>query len=110
MAKRSKVAAGVAANAIVCLPKMLPRQKWIEAADRPAAERLSLARPGFALTREHIAVITTKYWQSGGVKLTVGFMDNPPADLRKRIIQHMNSWNKTANVQFVESSTDPDVR
>ena len=119
MAKRSKVAAGVAANAIVCLPKMLPRNKWIEAADRaaavnpvnrPAAERLSLARPGFALTREHIAVITTKYWQSGGVKLTVGFMDNPPADLRKRILLHMNAWGKTGNIQFTASNSHPQVR
>ncbi len=54
--------------------------------------------------------MTTKYWGPAGVRLTVGFLDNPPADLRARIIEHMNAWAKTANVQFTESGTDPDVR
>ena len=40
----------------------------------------------------------------------MGFLDNPPSDLRKRIVEHMNAWNKTANVQFVQTSTDPQVR
>src|SRR5713226_2666977 len=37
-------------------------------------------------------------------------MDNPPTDLRKRLLLHMNAWAKTANVKFVESNTDPKVR
>jgi len=39
-----------------------------------------------------------KRWHTDGVKLTVGFLDNPPAALRKRILSHMNAWAKTANV------------
>jgi len=66
--------------------------------------------PGFHPTAEHIAVVTTKYWKSGGVRLTVGFLDNPPEDLRARIISHMNAWNQTSNVAFVETDTDPQVR
>ena len=66
--------------------------------------------PGFSPTPEAIAVLTTKYWGAGGVRLTVGFLDDPPADLRARIIVHMNAWNKSSNIQFVESRTNPKVR
>jgi hypothetical protein len=44
------------------------------------------------------------------VRLSVGFMDNPPVDLRARILMHMNAWGQSANVQFTESATDPQVR
>src|SRR5207237_8377943 len=58
-----------------------------------------------------IRALTTKYWHnSRGVHLTVGFLDEAPADLRARIVAHMNAWAKTANVEFTESSTDPQVR
>ena len=104
---------------IVCLPKTLPRPLWVPAAQKatqinpvnhPRLERLAMLMPGFHPTAEHIAVVTTKYWKSGGVRLTVGFLDNPPEDLRARIISHMNAWNQTSNVAFVETDTDPQVR
>jgi hypothetical protein len=66
--------------------------------------------PGFAANPLRIAVLTKKYWGAGGVKLTAGFLDNPPADLRAHILLHMNAWSKFANVLFTESRTDPDVR
>lgn len=59
---------------------------------------------------EAIAVATTKYWRTDGVRLTVDFLDNPPNDLRATILSHMNAWGKSANVQFTQSSTDPQVR
>lgn len=37
-------------------------------------------------------------------------MDNPPAELRKRILLYINAWSATANVKFVETRTDPQVR
>ena len=104
---------------IVCRPKMLPLERWAEAAEtavkinpfnRPAVEHLSMLMPGFAPTKERIAAATTKYWHSGGVMLTVGFLDNPPADLRTRILKHMNAWDKTAKVKFTQTKTDPQVR
>jgi hypothetical protein len=73
-------------------------------------ERLTRLVRGFNPTPERIAVVTTKYWGPQGVRLTVGFLDNPPTALRKRILKHMNAWNKTANVKFVETNTDPQVR
>jgi len=106
-------------STIVCLPRILPRHKWEEAArvaslvnpaNHPPVERLTRVVPGFAPTKAAIAVLTTKYWRGGGVKLTVSFLDNAEAALRKRILLHMNAWNKTANVMFVESNTDPQVR
>lgn len=104
---------------IACTPKSLPNDLWVSAADnatginpvnRPRLERMKLLMPSFQVTRAKIAVLTTKYWHTKGVRLTVGFLDNPPANLRARILRHMNAWNKTANVRFVESRTDPQVR
>lgn len=59
---------------------------------------------------EHLALLTTKYWGTGGVHLTVGFLDNAPTDLQKRILQHMNAWGAFCNAKFSLSNTDPDVR
>jgi len=104
---------------IVCLPRMLPGDLTVPAAhtaaelnpiNRPPIERFPLVDEQYTITEEHLAVLTTKFWQTAGVRLTVGFLDNPPADLRARILLHMNAWAKTANVQFVESSTAPQVR
>lgn len=104
---------------LVCSPRRLPQNLLIKAAktavsynplNHPPLHRLSRLLPDFVASPERIAVITTKYWGVGGVKLTVGFLDNEPADLRKRILLHMNAWNKTANIKFVESKTSPQVR
>lgn len=40
----------------------------------------------------------------------MGFLDNAPADLRKRILSHRNAWGAWANVIFVETATSPQVR
>ncbi|WP_321475790.1 M12 family metallopeptidase [uncultured Paludibaculum sp.] len=106
-------------NVIVCSPKSLPREQLFAAAKTAVAinplnhaplARLASLMPSFRPTREHLAVVTTKYWGLKGVKLTVGFMDHPPADLRKRILLHMNAWASSANVKFAETKTDPQVR
>ncbi len=103
----------------VCIPKRLPPEQWEKAADaaaiinpvnRAPIHRLTRIMPGFVPTKAHLAVLTTKYWGPKGVRLTVGFMDNPSAELRKRILDHMNAWGGTANVTFVQARTDPQVR
>jgi hypothetical protein len=68
------------------------------------------ASPDTVLPPEHLALLTQKYWGPAGVRLTVGFLDNPPADLRARILSHMNAWNGWANVEFVETASDAQVR
>jgi hypothetical protein len=109
----------VAREPITCTPKALPRNKWVAAArtaseinpvNHPPVERLVRAMPGFTPSPDRIAVLTTKYWRTNGVHLTVGFLDSPPASLQKRILSHLNAWAKTANVKFVPAATDPQVR
>lgn len=106
-------------SAIVCSPRSLAQDKWVAAAqkaveqnpaNRSPIERLTQLNPAFTPTPKHLAVVTTKYWGAAGVRLTVGFLDNPPADLRARILSHMNAWAQSANVEFVETNTDPQVR
>jgi hypothetical protein len=106
-------------NVIVCSPKSLPISQLLSSAttavkvnphNQPNLERLSSIMPGFRATPARIAVMTKKYWGIGGVKLTVGFLDNPPSDLRKRILSHMNAWSATANVKFTETKDAPQVR
>jgi astacin (peptidase family M12A) len=107
------------AQLIACSPKSLPRNLLISAANtavrinpvnHPPVERLMSVMPGFIPKPEHIAVLTTKYWHTDGVRLTVGFLDDAPADLRARILLHMNAWATSAKVSFVQSNSDPQVR
>lgn len=102
-----------------CAPKSLPRAQWVAAAAQATAinplnhagvENLTKTMPRFAPTAEHIAVVTKKYWHTNGVRLTVGFLDNPPVDLRAKILAHMNAWAATCNVAFAESADAPKVR
>ncbi len=104
----------------VCVPKELPRSKWVAAAqmavklnpaNRPHATVAAHAMAiGTGAPRERLALVVGKRWPASGVRLTVGFLDDAPSDLRARILLHMNAWAKSANVLFVETGTDPDVR
>ena len=40
----------------------------------------------------------------------MGFIDTPDVALRKRILSHLNAWSEHANVSFVESNVNPQVR
>jgi hypothetical protein len=104
---------------ITCTPKRLHPELWVASAQKasqinplnhPPINRLMLVHKGFAPSPMSIAVMTTKYWGPKGVKLTVGFLDNPPSALKSRILSHMNAWNKTGNIRFVQSKSDPQVR
>ena len=105
---------------IVCTPKSLPADKLVAAArqavainpaNHPGGEHLARAAGGRRPPDiARLAVMIRKRWHTNGVRLTVGFLDNPAADLRARIIAHMNAWAASANVHFVESHTHPQVR
>lgn len=62
------------------------------------------------LTPGHLAVLTSRYWGSAGVKLTVGFMETATTELKNKILAYANEWSKHANIQYVLSNTDPQVR
>jgi Hemopexin/Astacin (Peptidase family M12A) len=104
---------------ISCSIKTLPQNQWSSAAKKavevnpanaPAVAALRAAAPGAVIEPQHLSVLTAKYWGSKGVRLTVGFMDGPAADLRTRMLSHMNAWGKWCNVQFSETTTNPQVR
>jgi hypothetical protein len=110
---------GNMANEKTCTLKRLPREMWISAAknaveinpvNHPPLHRLLSVMPSFTARPERIAVVTTKYWHAKGVNLTVGFLDNPPKDLRDRILLHMNAWSSRINATFVESNGEAKVR
>lgn len=103
---------------LACTPMHLPGDLLVTAADiartvnpanHPPVQQLAQISP-LLVEAGSIAMLTKKYWGSKGVRLPVGFMDNPPNELRKRILGHMNAWAKTANVEFSESLTEPKVR
>ena len=101
---------------IGCTIKQVPSDKLLESASRavevnPANAPNTASLPhGFDPSPESLAVMTQKYWGSAGVRLTVGFLDNASAELRRRIISHMNAWGAWANVEFTATDTDPQVR
>lgn len=102
---------------ITCSPKLLPDECHDDAAlaainENPlnAPHVHGLAKAMGHVDKASIAMVTSKYWRTNGVRLTVGFLDNPEQALRDRILQHMNAWAKTGNIAFVETDTDPQVR
>jgi hypothetical protein len=110
------------AETFICCTCCPPLSQTIEdllAAARIATEVNPLNAPGIASLNaiagenpsiEMLAAVTTKYWKTGSVRLTVGFLDNPSQDLRRRILENMNAWARNASVQFVESGNEPQVR
>src|SRR5579871_5958671 len=95
------------ANIIVCTPKSLPASKQIKAAkhaveinpaNHPHSPMMARALLGGPPTPFRLAIVVARRWPTSGVRLTVGFLDTPPSDLKKRILLHMNAWAKTANV------------
>lgn len=104
---------------IACTIKTLPPSKMMAAAQKareinpanaPSSHLLGMVPRDVVIPPEHLAVLTAKRWSPTGVRLTVGFLDNPEAALRQRILSHMNAWGLWANVQFVESAIAPQVR
>jgi hypothetical protein len=106
----------------LCAIQPLPREKWVAAAqtavqinpaNRPATHLLGMSgitAMADMASPESLAVVTSKYWGSSGVKLSVGFLEPIQQDLKDRILSHMNAWSDYANVQFFPSNTNPQVR
>jgi hypothetical protein len=102
---------------IGCTAKYLPSDLTVYAAqtavaqnpmNRPANETVGVT--GIILPVEHLAVLTSRYWGANGIRLTVGFMEAIQNDLKNRIVAHFNAWSQFANVSFVLTDTDPQVR
>ncbi|HEV2736761.1 MAG TPA: M12 family metallopeptidase [Longimicrobiaceae bacterium] len=106
-------------QAHVCTPKSVPRHLLVEAA-RKAVEinpvNAPLMGPVDAVARNffsdplRIAAVTAKYWGPEPRRLTVSFMEAAPADLRARIVEHLNGWSRRSGVRFVETRGTGQVR
>jgi len=69
-----------------------------------------ICRPRLRLANDRLVVVRDRRWPVKGVRLSVQFLDNPPTDLRARILRHMNAWSATANVRFTETRGTGKVR
>jgi len=107
-----------AASYLTCVPRSLPKKLHVKAA-KTATDINPVNAPSFAMfpatsdieiTPEFIAVLTTKYWGPSQRRLTVSFLDGPSAELRRKIVGHMNAWNRTAGISFVETRATGQVR
>ncbi|GKU79030.1 hypothetical protein [Paenibacillus sp. L3-i20] len=106
-------------DSFMCTLKELPSKLQVKAAAKAIEinpENAPKAYQTLLLSQEEqsnplkLALRTTKRWSRSGVNLTVGFFGNPSAELKARIISHMNAWNVSGNIQFTESSNNPLVR
>lgn len=104
---------------ITCRPRTLTpeqlelaRRRALEINPENAFEHHAIVRTpvGRRGGPRRLAVVVGNKWPSSGVRLSVQFLDAPPADLRARILLHMNAWNKTANILFTETQGTGQVR
>ena len=104
---------------ITCSPKFLPPDRSESAANKAVDIALAMLPPNYQFYQttggedkppQELAVVKKFRWPFKAVRLTVGFLDNPPTDLQERILSHMNAWAKSADVQFTLSNTDSLVR
>jgi hypothetical protein len=100
-----------------CRIMALPERLWGKAADVAArinpvnAPLWELPGGGMSIPEPmSLTVTTSKYWGPQPKQFSVSFMETTPAELRARIVSHMNAWTQTAGISFVETSGTGDVR
>ncbi|MEX5306104.1 hypothetical protein RF644_10155 [Kocuria sp. CPCC 205258] len=57
---------------------------------------------------QRLTLTTSKYWGPKPKTLTVSFMETAPADLKERIISHLNAWS--CGIRFAGTSGRGDIR
>lgn len=103
-----------------CTVKSLPERLSIRAA-QTAVEINPVNAPSIVAPRAlafdsdvdpplRMALLTAKYWGPTPRQLTVSFVETTPANLKTRIISHMNAWAKTGCISFVATSGVGQVR
>jgi hypothetical protein len=100
---------------IGCSVKKLPTRLTTKAAElaariNPTNAALMEMLPPDVIEPLRLTVLTTKYWGAAPRQFSVSFMDNPPADLRARIISHLNAWSQSANKTFAETAGTGEIR
>ncbi|HYE33991.1 M12 family metallopeptidase [Methylocaldum sp.] len=103
-----------------CVLKSLPKRLLVKAAETartinpvnaPVFGPLASVAAGLEINEPlRLAVLTAKYWGPKPRTLTISFMESTPADLKTRIISHMNAWTKTGCISFVGTNGTGDIR
>jgi hypothetical protein len=83
---------------------------YINPTNSPILETMMGMAADMVSDPQFLTVLTTKYWGPTPRRLTVSFMETTPADLRRRILSHMNAWSRTACISFVETTGRGNVR
>jgi hypothetical protein len=104
------------ASKLGCTLKSVPKRLVVKAA-KTAMTINPVNAPGFGpvaadlvMDPQRIAVLTGKYWGPTPRRLTVSFMESTPADLRTRIISHLNAWTQTGCIELVYTQGTGQVR
>lgn len=97
-----------------CYIKALPARLYEKAAQvaariNPVNSPLFEPLPGVD-SPMRLTLLTAKSWGPSPRRLSVSFMESTPADLRARIVSHLNAWTDTAGISFVETSGTGEVR
>jgi hypothetical protein len=98
-----------------CRTRLLPEDRRLEAAVHAVTIDARNLPAGIGIDDlgggggDRLAVVVNKWW-GPSVDLTVGFLDDPPRELRDKILLHMNAWAQDCAVRFHEVGTDPIVR
>jgi hypothetical protein len=99
-----------------CRIKALPARLHEKAAQvaaqiNPVNAPLREVLPGGApVVPLSLTLLTAKYWGPSPRQFSVSFLETTPADLRARIVSHMNAWTATAGLSFAETSGTGEVR
>jgi hypothetical protein len=102
-----------------CTIKSLPQRLLEKAAENavkinpvnaPVIGRIAELAVDFVSAPQFLTLLVGKYWGPRSRRLTVSFMESTRADLRARIIRHMNAWTTTGGISFVETQGTGQVR
>ena len=59
---------------------------------------------------QRLTITTQKYWGPRPRRFSVSFMETTPADLRAKIVSHLNAWSRTTGMSFAETSGIGQIR
>jgi hypothetical protein len=107
-----------ATEAPSCIPKSLPPRLFQKAAEAAVAINplnapvlgAMVGAVDLPLEPMHLTLLTSKYWGSQPRQLTVSFMESTQANLKTRILQHMNAWSARIGISFVLTNGTGNVR
>jgi hypothetical protein len=107
------------AEGIGCSIKQLPERLLKTAAESamrinptnaPVIEMMSAMSADVVSDPQFLTLLVSKYWGPAPRRLAVSFMQATPANLRNRILTHMNAWTKTVSISFYQTTGTGNVR